>query len=192
MNGWLFALAQAVRPQGFDPALTLVSALGSFPAALFYARVIGGTALRIGRNRNGTALACRLDAEWTSTFVRFSLATIIAAAAVWTLKTWLHVPRPWEIYGPLIGETTLLVDYDGSLPSGHGTFAAVLVGSVWPRAVGSASHVFLLLFLACVGLARVLLGAHFPVDVLAGYAVGFSSVWIAAGLLRSARKRSRI
>ena len=187
MNGWLFALAQAIRPQGFDLALTLISALGSFSAALLYARVIGGAALSIARNQSGMATSCRINAQWADTLARFLLATVIAAAVAWTLKFWLHFPRPWEMYGPRLGEAALVVDSDGSFPSGHGAFAAVLVGSLWPRAPNPATRALLLMYLACVGLARVLLGAHFPVDVLAGYAVGFGSVWIASRLLSSAR-----
>ena len=187
LNGWLFGLAQAVRPQALDPALTLISALGSFSAALLYARVIGGAALSIARNGNGLAIRCRLHAAWARTLARFLLATVVAAVTAWTLKTWLHLPRPWEVYGAVFGETTLLVDFDGSFPSGHATFTAVVVGSLWPRAAHRASRAVLLLFLVCVGLARVLLGAHFPLDVLGGYAVGFGSVWLADRLLRHTR-----
>lgn len=188
MNGWLFALAQAARPQALDPALGLISALGSFSAAVFYARAIGASALHIARDRNGTAIRCRVDAEWADTLVCFLLAAVIAASAVWALKTWLHLPRPWQVYGPWLGQAALLVDEDGSFPSGHGAFAAVVVGSLWPRAASRASRALLLLYLAGVGLARVLLGAHFPGDVLAGYAVGFGGVWIADRLLRESAR----
>jgi len=187
LNGWLFLLAQALRPQALDPALGLISALGSFWAAPFYACAIGTGALHIARDGKGMAIRWRVKPAWADTLARFLLATVIAVGAVWALKSWLHLPRPWEVYGPWVGKNALLVDDDGSFPSGHATFAAVVVGVLWARAAGLASRAALLLYLACIGLARVLLGAHFPGDVIAGYAVGFGSVWMAGRLFAAGR-----
>jgi signal peptidase II len=108
---------------------------------------------------------------------------------VWLLKTWLHFPRPWELLGWQPGLSTLPADADASFPSGHAAFAAVVVGSLWPRLRGRTARAALLLYLASVGFSRVMLGAHFPADVVAGYAVGLGSAWGAGHVLRGSGRR---
>lgn len=185
LNGWLFALAQEARSAALEPALGLVAALGSFWAAPYYARVIGAAAARTVRRReHGMVVGMHLNAEWAGTLFGFLLATIVAAGLVSALKILSDLPRPWEVYGESFGQVALLIDRDGSFPSGHAAFAAVLIGSVWSHATSRMSRVLLLVYLASVGLARVLLGAHFPADVVGGYAVGLGSVWAARRLLR--------
>lgn len=73
-------------------------------------------------------------------------------------------------------------------PSGHATAAAAFFGAVMllagalpPRAC-AAVRALALLMIALVGLARVLLRAHWPSDVLAGIALGLALA-AAAGLL---------
>lgn len=184
LNTWLFELAQQVRSPALEPALVLVSVFGSFWLAPYYGRVIGAQALRIVRcpDRH-TIVGCRLVSGWETVFIRYLLATALAAALVWVLKTAFDLPRPWELYGLSIGQAPLPVNSEGSFPSGHAAFAAVLVGSLWPRFNGRAARAVLVLLLVCVGLSRVLIGAHFPADVVAGYIVGLASVWISDRLL---------
>ena len=184
LNAWLFLVAQEIRSEALEPALGLVSAVGSFPSAAYYARLIGAAAVHVVRDRERRIVRCRLSDAWAQTLLRFLFATAMAAAIVWLLKTGLHFPRPWELYGPRLGAATLLVDNDASFPSGHAAFAAVLVGSLWSTLASGRVRAALLLYLVCVGLSRVLLGAHFPADVIAGYVVGFGSVWVVRRVLR--------
>lgn len=185
LNAWLFMLAQEGRPTALEPALSLVSAAGSFASAVYVARAVGAAALRVARDRErGVIVGCRLDDRWAETLFRFLLATLAAGAAVWLLKTWLHFPRPWELLGPQAGLNALPADADASFPSGHAAFAAVVVGTLWSRFGGRTARAVLLLYLASVGLSRVVLGAHFPADVIAGYAVGLGSVWGTGRVLR--------
>lgn len=185
LNIWLFELAQQARSPALEPALLLVSVFGSFWLAPYYGRVIGAQALHIVRcpDRH-TIVGYRLESSWETVFFRYLLATALAAALVWVLKTTFDLPRPWELYGPGIGQVPLPVNSEGSFPSGHAAFAAVLVGSLWPRFNGRTARAVLVLLLVCVGLSRVLIGAHFPADVVAGYIVGLASVWISDRLLK--------
>jgi len=185
LNVWLFMLAQKVRSEAFDPALGLVSAIASFSSAGYYALAIGAVAVHAARDRERSInMRDRLSDPWGQAFFRFVLGTAMAAALVWLLKSWLHFPRPWELYGPRFGTAALLVDNAASFPSGHAAFAAALVGSLWSTLAARRLRAALLLFLVCVGLSRVLVGAHFPADVIGGYAVGFGCVWIAERLVR--------
>ena len=184
-NIWLFELAQRLRSPALEPALVLVSVIGSFWLAPYYGRVIGAQALHIVRcHDRHTIVGFQLKSSWEPVFFRYLLATVLAAALVWALKTSFDLPRPWELYGPGIGLAPLAVNSEGSFPSGHAAFTAVLVGSLWPRFSGRAARAMLVLLLVCVGLSRVLIGAHFPADVVAGYIVGVASVWISDRLLK--------
>ena len=76
-----------------------------------------------------------------------------------------------------------------SFPSGHSTNAAVIYGS-FPffykhKALKIAA--FLLPFL--VGLSRVILGVHYPTDVLIGWLMGYGSIFIIMGLSKLIKKK---
>ena len=98
------------------------------------------------------------------------------------MKVFFHTPRP----------TTeqilfLAVPSDGShaFPSGHTQNAAVL----WSYLAGqyNKKKAFILtamLMIPLVGLARIYRGAHWPVDVLGGMAIGLVLVWLAFTLHR--------
>ena len=188
LNVWLFALAQQMRSPDLDPTLGLISALGSFPPAVYYARAIGGAALKVVRDpQRRTLTRTELNGAWADVRFRFLLAAAIAAVLVHVLKGWLDFPRPWKIYGPHFGDFTLLVDSEGSFPSGHATVTAVVVGSLWAHAASRSARALLLVYLALVGISRILLGAHFPEDVAGGYAVEFASVWTASRILSASR-----
>ena len=86
---------------------------------------------------------------------------------------WRHRPST-----PLIPS---LIDY--SFPSGHSTssfiFCAVLIYSLWHSAVSRSlliAGISFLMILACsIGLSRIVLNAHYPTDVTAGFC--FGALW---------------
>ncbi|TAL91647.1 MAG: phosphatase PAP2 family protein [Rhodanobacter sp.] len=100
------------------------------------------------------------------------------------------LPRPPRKRGLSIGAPVggrvlpLPVNSEGSFPSGHAAFAAVLVRRLWRHFSGCTARAMLVPFLVCVGLSRVLIGAHFPADVVAAYIAGLASVRISNRLLR--------
>jgi membrane-associated phospholipid phosphatase len=80
-----------------------------------------------------------------------------------------------------------------SFPSGHAAFAMLIVSVFWPYC-RYRWRALLVLFAIWVGISRVSVGAHFPIDVIAGYLCGGVSGWVAANaltLLSSARFVSR-
>jgi membrane-associated phospholipid phosphatase len=62
-----------------------------------------------------------------------------------------------------------------SLPSGHSSFAMMVVASLWP-VLTRWLRVAGVCFVVWVGVSRISLGAHFPADVLAGFILSLAVV----------------
>jgi undecaprenyl-diphosphatase len=110
--------------------------------------------------------------------LRLGAATLLATILSQTLKRALNRARPTYT---IEGFTALAENPDAfSFPSGHTTAAfAVAVAYIGaPVGLGPLS----LLFAVGIGLSRVYLGAHYPLDVAAGAALG-SLAGVAARLL---------
>ncbi len=121
-------------------------------------------------------------------FAGWLAATLaVTAAVVFALKAIVGRGRPFTVY---TGLHRALLDSptDYSCPSGHaaGSFAfALFVAEALlarrPRPpYALAASVALVLFASGVGVSRVVLGFHFPFDVLAGATLG-GSIGAAAG-----------
>lgn len=108
------------------------------------------------------------------------LLMIVAPVAEWMLKNVVRRARP---------EATSF-----AFPSGHATAAAAFFGAViyiagtLPRPVAIVVRVLAVVGIVLVGLSRVVLRKHWPVDVLAGIALGLALASIATLLVeRDAR-----
>lgn len=129
---------------------------------------------------------------WPALWVAVSL---LVSYAAWSLgKQWVTRPRP------------VIPDQIGgwSFPSGHatqiGSVAAVLVIATWRqlprgRRRNLLTAVWVALALA-VGLSRIVVAAHFPSDVLAGWLLGVLITYLVAAVLgvidpRPARPEAR-
>ena len=117
------------------------------------------------------------------------LLTVVAIAlADWTataLKAIVDRPRPFVRYP----EPKVLVPrpHDASFPSGHAATsfaAATILSFAFPK----AAPAFLILA-AAVAYSRVYVGVHYPLDVIAGAALGAA---VAIALLRLVRARRRL
>jgi undecaprenyl-diphosphatase len=119
--------------------------------------------------------------------------TLVTAATVWTadllatlFKALVDRQRPYEV----IPEADPLLRWDvaGSFPSGHAATSvagavvlAYLLGRWWP---------WLALLAAAVAFSRVYVGVHYPLDVLAGAALGAGVGLVAIGIVRRLRPTS--
>jgi membrane-associated phospholipid phosphatase len=106
--------------------------------------------------------------RWMAVIAVFSLAYLLDGALLEYLKPMLDFPRP-----PLAlpqGSLNIVgaAEYHHSLPSGHSSFAMLVVASLWP-VLGCNLRKAGILFVLWVGCSRVSLGAHFPADVMAGF-----------------------
>lgn len=95
------------------------------------------------------------------------------------LKLTLDLPRPFHLDPALASEAARSTAPGPGLPSGH----TQMVATVW---LGMASQLrrraFLgaaLVLVTMVSLSRLVLGVHFPSDVVVGLAVGIAFAWLA-------------
>lgn len=116
---------------------------------------------------------------------RFVVGLTAALSAGAVSKAVLAFPRPWTALGESVFRVVGTPDSRYTLPSGHATYAAVLAAAVWPL-LGWPARGALLAFTLGVGWSRIALGAHFPADVLAGFALGWACVVAVGPLVRVA------
>ena len=108
----------------------------------------------------------------------FALTVIAVALSDWSatgLKALIDRPRPPMRYPE--PKTLVPVPHDASFPSGHAATsfaAATMLSFAFPRLAP-----FLYVLAAAVAFSRVYVGVHYPLDVIAGAALG---VLIAMGV----------
>ena len=119
--------------------------------------------------------------------------TLVTAATVWTadllatlLKAMVDRQRPYE----LIPEADPLLRWDvaGSFPSGHA--ATSVAGAIILAYLLGRWGLWLGLLAAAVAFSRVYVGVHYPLDVLAGAALGAGVGLLAIALVRRLRPTS--
>jgi membrane-associated phospholipid phosphatase/MFS family permease len=142
----------------------------------------------------GTAIATRRVRYALGAAIAVVLAGYLAGAALELVKLFIDRPRPEEV---LDGQVWLSHARDwshlASYPSGHLIVTVALTtvaAAVVPRLRGA-----LIVYAAAVGFTRILFGAHFPLDVVVGAALGVEfgllavAMVAAAGLLPAPERR---
>ncbi len=107
---------------------------------------------------------------------------VVALLLYKVLKRWTRRPRPFASDVRICAWVAPLDEF--SFPSGH-TLHAVAFSSV-AMAHYPALAWLLVPFTACIAVSRVVLGLHYPSDVLAATAIGCvlagASIWMAPGV----------
>lgn len=101
--------------------------------------------------------------EVVLTFFASGLAWVVARL----LKSLIHAPRPFVKF---LEVRSIFLETGYAFPSGHATFFMALAISIYliHRKIG---YWFIAAAVA-IGVARVMAGVHFPVDILGGFLVG--------------------
>jgi undecaprenyl-diphosphatase len=124
----------------------------------------------------GVAVARRRVQLFTLALLAILLASTVTDQMI---KPAVDRTRPFDVLpGNVIGGRP----HDGSFPSGHSA-NAFAGAAVLSRIVPSAAAAWWTLA-AAIAFSRVYLGVHFPLDVVAGAAVGIVSAYLAIALTR--------
>jgi len=115
--------------------------------------------------------------------LHMALTGIVATSMYRGLKRWTKRPRPFRSHDDIVPYVAPLDEF--SFPSGHTLHAVsfTLIALAWFPALAP----LLLPFTLLVALSRVVLGLHYPSDVLAatviGCGLGAVSLWLAPAQL---------
>jgi undecaprenyl-diphosphatase len=100
------------------------------------------------------------------------LGTFVTGVSAWiiayVLKLLIHASRPFVA---LPDVQSLIPESGFAFPSGHATFFTALAFSIYFRHK-SAGYWFVS-FAIIIGLARIVAGVHFPIDILGGFVLGY-------------------
>lgn len=144
----------------------------SMATLLGHGSVLFGLTVIIWRQRPDWIIACLC-------------ATPVAALLSRCLKNWMGGPRPAAIIPAeqlhVVGERLL----SGAFPSGHTCTAFVLTGVILLAGRVPLRLAWLALLLALfAGLSRIAVGAHWPIDVIAGAGCGWFSAACGVAMVR--------
>lgn len=125
----------------------------------------------------GAIALIAMESDWRRKFNYFAalaLSLILSRGILAETIRFIYArPRPFMVFkfDPLIAEIN-----HGAFPSGHAAFYFVLAGVIWLlnkkwgwRFIWAA---------ALMGLARVFVGVHWPLDIVGGAIAGLGSVWL--------------
>jgi undecaprenyl-diphosphatase len=100
--------------------------------------------------------------------LRAFFAGVTAWILAYVLKFLLHSPRPFDEFSQV---RSLISESGYAFPSGHATFFMALAVSIF-FFHKKAGYIFMFCALL-IGLARIMAGVHFPVDILGGFILGY-------------------
>jgi membrane-associated phospholipid phosphatase len=168
-NVWLFHAVNDIRFEWLDKIMLLGTSLADHTMFTLYLGLLTLFVLVVANKSklNNAKYHAQVTAM-IAVIAVFSISYLFDGWLLSYLKPLLDFPRP-----PLaLPQGTVNIigapEYHHSLPSGHSSFAMLVVASLWPilnrygRIVGAV-------FVVWVGLSRMSLGAHFPADVAAGF-----------------------
>jgi len=176
-NVWLFHAINNLRSAYLDQFMLLGTALGDHTLFPFYIAISALVAAVTASQRGDKSR------RWLSVLAVFGFAYLLDGQLLVILKPLLDFPRPPLALPPGSMHIVGVAEYHHSLPSGHSSFAMLLIASLWPvlswrmRAAG-------IFFVFWVGISRISLGAHFPADVLAGFLSSLAVVLIVSAIVQ--------
>jgi membrane-associated phospholipid phosphatase len=168
-NVWLFHAINDIRFTWFDQVMLLGTALGDHILFPLYLGMLALFALVVVNTPYQDTSHHRVRvSRWMAVIAVFSLAYLLDGLLLGYLKPLLDFPRPPLALLPGTVNIIGTPEYHHSLPSGHSSFAMLVTASLWP-VLNRKWRIAGVIFVLCVGISRVSLGAHFPADVMAGF-----------------------
>lgn len=121
---------------------------------------------RFSRGPDPILRASGYRSNWKEFFLVF-FSSGLAVFFDLILKYLIHAPRPFVVFTNI---SALFPESGYAFPSGHATFFMALAISLF-FLNKKAGRVFMF-FALLIGLARIIAGVHFPIDILGGFVLG--------------------
>jgi undecaprenyl-diphosphatase len=112
-------------------------------------------------------------------------STLVAWGLVLIVKKLFINPRPFILYPDI--QTLFIYGGDDSFPSGHAAFYGALAVSIF--AYHKKAGVFFAFGAVLIGVARIVAGVHFPLDILMGFIFGASVSVLVYYFIRTLAKK---
>lgn len=134
--------------------------------------------------RGGHSNDLKLQMLYIKTVMILLFSICIGAICVETVKIYLKFTRPYCIQGLKLNPisqgliTFNMSKCNKSCPSGHAWYVATFMFSIW-GILNKPCKVIAVIIILLVGASRVVLGMHFPADILYGYLLAFIVCYIA-------------
>jgi undecaprenyl-diphosphatase len=107
-----------------------------------------------------------LKQKWREIVLVF-FSGIFAWCIATLVKIIIQAPRPFLVFGDIV---PLLQPTDYSFPSGHSTFFMALAVAVF--LCHKKAGYYFIFFALLIGISRIIVGVHFPIDILVGFILG--------------------
>lgn len=175
-NVWLFHAINDIRFEWWDKLMLLGTFLGGHTIFPFYLVLLTIIAVVVVSRPVAYLSAYQTRVKrWMAVIAVFGTAYWLDGLLLGFLKPVLDFPRPPLALLPDTLHVIGAAEFHHSLPSGHSSFAMMVVASLWPI-LNSRWRVGGVCFVLWVGISRVSLGMHFPADVLAGFTLSLAVV----------------
>lgn len=120
---------------------------------------------------------------------RLTVTIILAYATTIMAKHFIGRERPAEI---LTDMHVRLTEPGMGFPSGHATGCAVIAFTLWPYLPRKARFIIVPLFIILIGLSRIYLGVHLPLDIIGGVTIGIAAVSLLRIMPQTWRRAIRV
>ncbi len=112
-------------------------------------------------------------------FVLVGSSVVISYVLFKILKILFHTDRPFIVFTQI---HSLFFESGFAFPSGHATTFAALAFSIF--FINKKAGYIFMVFALLIGLARIVAGVHFPIDILGGFILGAGIAYFVKFILK--------